>query len=395
MGLTLAGLVVGAVYGWVLLRAVASPVEDVFALLTFVPFAVGGLALVVAGLWDLLTGMDLASLRRRVARFASLGVRWVDCYSTRDPVPNGRLLEQRTDAAGSEDDGEIPSPVEVCNEGSTVSDHTAYWRNRDELVSRVVAELTAPPAGRRSILAPRPAWGDAVAPRRRWRVDWLTAIRWLGWAAAALAVVAKWSVWESLIAWSMQRMAASLGELFGREPTGARLELEALAPALGVLLLAAAPVLAARYLWRRWDEAEMRAGIAGGRSGQLQGAVMVAVSSQSVLASIVASFVEGRPWLPILVIVAGLAVLVGLIATQLSPPPPAPAFVAPPRLSRAGCAWTLLLGFASLYFTLLSWLEPTVEAWTAASWWKLSGLLLVAAVVVAMVVVGVVRRRKR
>jgi hypothetical protein len=395
MGLTLGGLVGGALYTWVLLRIAwgddasatgprdaAAAVHGIFTGLTFAAFAVGGLGLVVAGLWDLLEGMSLADLTRSVSRFARSGARWVDCYATNDPVPNGPLLAQSA---------ELPSSVEVCNESSTTADHTAYWRNGDEFVSLVVSELTA---GRRSILSPQPAWGAALAPRRRWRVRWLSAVRWIAVVATVLAILAKWTAWRSLIASLVQRLVAWLGDFAGKTAADAptALDLGALQPAVGVLLLALVPALAARHFWRRWDATEMRAAIRGGRPG-ISAALVVAIAAQTFGAAGVANLVAPGYWFALAVVIAGTGVLVWLSASGPEPLPPAPAFAAPPPFSRAGCAWTLLIGAASIYFLVLSWLEPVVTAWIGGSWWKLGGLLLAAIVVVGIPLLGRIRRR--
>ena len=58
--------------------------------------------------------------------------RWIDLYSSADPVPSGRTLTKESkDATES---------VEISNMGSVFADHTAYWDNLDEFVLRVVKE---------------------------------------------------------------------------------------------------------------------------------------------------------------------------------------------------------------------------------------------------------------
>ena len=62
-------------------------------------------------------------------------VRWLDFYSSRDPVPNGPLRDT------SQDDRF--ASIEVVNRRSRVSDHTSYWDNRDEFVLRLLREIDA------------------------------------------------------------------------------------------------------------------------------------------------------------------------------------------------------------------------------------------------------------
>lgn len=60
--------------------------------------------------------------------------KWIDYYSTADPVPNGSLtgfdaLDKRTNS------------TRVYNLMSIVRDHSAYWDNQDEFISKVVRDI--------------------------------------------------------------------------------------------------------------------------------------------------------------------------------------------------------------------------------------------------------------
>ncbi|MBX3733759.1 MAG: hypothetical protein KF791_14335 [Verrucomicrobiae bacterium] len=72
----------------------------------------------------------------------TLGVRLSEIYATHDPVPHGPLFDQTTARHG-----ELPSQP-VNNQASWVSDHTAYWRNTEQVVLplglRIAAALGVP-----------------------------------------------------------------------------------------------------------------------------------------------------------------------------------------------------------------------------------------------------------
>lgn len=60
-------------------------------------------------------------------------VRWLDFYSSKDPVPNGPLRETSHD--------DRFTSIEVVNRRSMVSDHTSYWENHDQFVLGLVREI--------------------------------------------------------------------------------------------------------------------------------------------------------------------------------------------------------------------------------------------------------------
>lgn len=116
--------------------------------------------------------------------------RWIDLYSTSDPVPNGPIFDGcEPDPLEIQCESKAFTSIEVSNLASIIFDHTAYWKNSDGFVSSVAGALgracglklddVLPFDRERLILARH---------RRRWRV------RWLRWARVfvALAAVAVW-----------------------------------------------------------------------------------------------------------------------------------------------------------------------------------------------------------
>lgn len=112
------------------------------------------------------------------------GASWLDIYASADPVPNGPLVNDKSENLRT---------VQVHNFGSWLFDHTAYWRNYDGFVSLVAIELTR--VGGHDISHLRRGDCERLAQatdRRRWRVAWLQGAR--------LAAVAG-SLWACALSW--------------------------------------------------------------------------------------------------------------------------------------------------------------------------------------------------
>jgi hypothetical protein len=105
--------------------------------------------------------------------------RWLDLYSSADPVPSGptRISEMISSQTSS---------VPVWNRGSILSDHTTYWENLDGFVLRVVqvcAATAESPWQDKLLPATRMNWVDR---RAAWRVrflQWTLRINIVFWSA--------------------------------------------------------------------------------------------------------------------------------------------------------------------------------------------------------------------
>lgn len=118
------------------------------------------------------------------------GFRWLDLWASADPAPNGPLLIN------------LPKGVEsykIRNIGSTILDHSIYWRNRTVFVSAVAfsAASLAPPSPM-GIREPIPRELKKAANVRERRVTMLLAGRILFFAAL---VTTLWGARERLSDW--------------------------------------------------------------------------------------------------------------------------------------------------------------------------------------------------
>lgn len=215
------------------------------------------------------------------------GLRWVDIYAARDPVPNGEMLPGGVKVPGV-------TSHSVVNLGSMVGDHTSYWQNRCEFVPLVLRELSATlglelfrEKDRREL--------NALARRHRHNVWWLKASRW----AALLSVgLMFWLYGDALhargieLAPLLSGVGSPLETLASRVKDGLmfalRLVFRGNATPVGLELLGAAvPLLvialwqyAHRFLWRWWDGVALEAVFKPGSIGRadqriLTGALIV------------------------------------------------------------------------------------------------------------------------
>lgn len=74
-------------------------------------------------------------------------IRWVDLWARYDYIPHGPpSLKLKVKVRGPGDSGDRFHPVRVVNLDSPFGDHSAYWANHEEVVSRFVYEIAGRPA---------------------------------------------------------------------------------------------------------------------------------------------------------------------------------------------------------------------------------------------------------
>jgi hypothetical protein len=182
--------------------------------------------------------------------------RWVDIYAAADPVPNGPLAE------GLRKHGDSFESVEVENRSSYLLDHTTYWLNIEQVVTRIGRE-----ALRQGGLETPVSVGDEkqqeLWERRRLRVRAFKRAR-LGIGLAVLLAAS--ANWHWLIAHcvelrpSLARLAAEV-PLVGKWIAAAvLLDEDGIAIAsLYVLLVAGLCHGVLASLWSAWDRSASRA----------------------------------------------------------------------------------------------------------------------------------------
>ncbi|HWD42167.1 MAG TPA: hypothetical protein VHM23_00340 [Actinomycetota bacterium] len=116
--------------------------------------------------------------------------RWVDFYSTADPVPNGPLKTWTGESQPAPPPAVHPTAACVYNLRSVQADHSYYPDNTDEFVSQLASELTAASglSSEREPLVAEERLRHARA-RRRWRTSCRGNARNLLLAAGLLGAV--------------------------------------------------------------------------------------------------------------------------------------------------------------------------------------------------------------
>ena len=182
-------------------------------------------------------------------------VDWTDVFASDDPVPNGPLLDEYAPLSGL-------NTRETCNLGSPLWDHTSYWLNRDDFVSRLARVLLSRAHVDVNRDADHRLREDVSKSRRRWRVSWR---RWSSWAAAFAAGCVAFRLWTNPTAFGTAVYAAIAPVIRSAPFVGEWLaprDAAAFHSPLGVLsfvLLFVALGWALVGRWNAWNRAEMSA----------------------------------------------------------------------------------------------------------------------------------------
>jgi hypothetical protein len=224
-------------------RSIAQPSD----LWVWAGYGVVGLSLLIAGIGDFVSGPEPPRLRELGRNLGSRGLQWRDLYASADPVSNGALHEDATLP---------PQSIQVVNLGSMLSDHTSYWRNRDEFVSLVsdaLLEYDDPPVLPR--LEP-----ETIAYLRKRRGLRVMMLRFSGWVCvgSVFALIIRYSKeWGAtltwLATWIAEKVAAPFGGKLARLSAPGADTWARSAGWLAFILLAG---LIARRVWLAWDRLE-------------------------------------------------------------------------------------------------------------------------------------------
>ncbi len=232
-------------------------------------------------------------------------LRWVDLYSTHDPVPNGPIFDGiEVDPLTGEGETHGLRTIETVNRASTVVDHSNYWRNREGFTAVVAGELArccgldfeeARPFDTERLLLAR--------HRRAWRGRWLRRSRYIALTCAA-------AIWISgrasdhgvrLQAWLVDFVGGLplLGGLLRPvlpETVSASAVTEIAVIALGGALALTLTSLA----WNRWDTVDREVLVGRGDyrvpDGKLPPATLLHMTWLTIIASTGALVLGATPW---------------------------------------------------------------------------------------------------
>jgi hypothetical protein len=231
---------------WAAIRAVPKNGQGIAVLLGYDIVAA---AVCTAGIRDHLRGIRLHRLHRWIKHLKTTQLRWIDCYATADPVPNGVVTKARFVAHLSR---------EVCNRSSMLIDHTTYWSNLDEFVSLLYDEIAK---SRRYDPLPNLRIEEShlqqITKRRRWRVAIGHFIQWVGIAGVLIVFIRRSHESQALAQWAWSSAGGWLLDKLKVQHANApvlSVDWTMLALLTGFLV----PFGIVRRLWANWDQAEMK-----------------------------------------------------------------------------------------------------------------------------------------
>jgi uncharacterized membrane protein len=177
------------------------------------------------------------------------GIRLTEVYATGDPVPMGPTFDMT-----SGEHVAVPGRA-VHNRASWLRDHTAYWRNVEQVVLplglQIAASLGVPVDG---VLASDPRLRDLAVRRRIHRIRVLIALRCL---AIAGGVALLWLESGALVQ-AVAALGSALQAPFAAPAIGVPSVQPALAAMLPILGWIALPYAALSIAWRGWEAHEQR-----------------------------------------------------------------------------------------------------------------------------------------
>ncbi|MBD3926484.1 hypothetical protein IEZ26_17805 [Nocardioides cavernae] len=193
------------------------------------------------------------SLKKLVLR---RNIRWIDFYSSSDPVPNGPLLDEEPQWLQS---------YQTWFEASWIRDHSGYRSNPDGFIAPLVMEmLVLESAGLRSLTTGLRVQVQTYARRRAWRCLWLIRARLIVLAAGAIAIPYHWPALSACASWLQRVTPERVGTVLAATvetllvPKDANLHVDAiLAAAIGAFALFLAFALT-NLSWRRVGSRDLR-----------------------------------------------------------------------------------------------------------------------------------------
>ncbi len=115
-------------------------------------------------------------------------VRWIDFWTSYDPVPAGPIQPPSTVAWPPDFESN-----EVTYHMDVLTDHSGYWRNEEQVLWRMAQEIDTPTADRRDSQFWRGARRLRNAVRwRRWRASILAALRMFVVVLYAATLIGRW-----------------------------------------------------------------------------------------------------------------------------------------------------------------------------------------------------------
>jgi len=245
---TIIALIVFLFFGWAFLIVIfGNPKPSPSELLGGLWVPVLAFAFCAAGIRAEIRGIKLPELEHWIAWLKSTGLRWIDCYASADPVPNGIVAPSARCFSR-----------EVCNRSSMFADHTSYWTNSDQFLSLLFGEIAKSCAnGRYRDLCLGGKTFTQIIRRRFFRVAIGRTIQWIGIAGLLIVVARNWPACQNVVSWGWMRVGVFLSSIFGIETSNPR-SFAVSWTTIGFLALVLVPYGIVRMIWTSWNNWEMQ-----------------------------------------------------------------------------------------------------------------------------------------
>lgn len=252
--LTVIGFVLAAVtvFGFPnLLHQVHTHKETLDTLFFWALWSAVGWTILIAGIRDFIIGIEPERLKELGRDLSEKVSGWTDLYASADPVPNGPLHDEERVA---------PFAIPVVNLLSIFRDHTSYWRNHDEFVTRL-ADVLLRFDGALAEMFLNEDQLDFLGRRRAARVNHL-CLSWWVTVAFAIALPLRYPAeWAMVLSWASRDAEAGIMKALGLQ---SEINLSSSGPSthdyafsLGLLALVMGASAIARAVWRIWNRVEM------------------------------------------------------------------------------------------------------------------------------------------
>lgn len=134
----------------------------------------------------------------------SHGCRWLDCFSSKDPVADGPTFDPTGELGSKFRAPDNWRPLEVQNTGSLFSDHNSYMTNRDQCLAEIICEITS--YTNCAVPLHSLTSGDKIviakeSQKRQFRIDQLRFLRMTSMILFGIVVWARWSQMTELGTW--------------------------------------------------------------------------------------------------------------------------------------------------------------------------------------------------
>jgi hypothetical protein len=373
-GLVIVGIVAASLPGTLILMHIG--IESTARVFLLLAFGAIGLAVLGAGVHDIIGGDEPEELGKLRLELGSGRLKWKDYYASADPVPGGAL-----------GDGDLlpPESTEVVNLRSPIRDHNSYWRNKDEFVTLVSNSLLEFDESL-SALTIDPSAINFLRRCRSYRVTWLRVAWWVTFLSVVAVVIHYRRDWLAVAGWIMYRAEVWIGGVVGLIPKPIPLpDVVVWGHSLGWGALVLVVHAVGRWRWAVWNQTEMDKILPQKHGGQMEiekGSVVLLIAFQFIFGGIALSGGDPPPWLSVATVPFFVLIIFAFLLGEPTSPPGALSERVeadrqqPLAVRTASTVWnvltivSVLVGFLLGFFAIVQWVRNLLRPFLHTSWFS-------------------------